>query len=143
MFSLRRALDSSSFWSGKVQVINLDKCCPSTRDFQASFDKVQELCTFGITPSAHPLAFRPYNQFSRLRRSQRLANRIEMASQSRQHAVDGRRQVKNRLRCVAYHNFISRACLDAASTAVSLLHERKDSVLIEGQSRETLLRGMA
>ncbi|XP_065836442.1 myotubularin-related protein 10-B-like [Oscarella lobularis] len=93
--NLRRALDSSSFWSGKVQVINLDKCCPSTRDFQASFDKVQELCTFD--------AVKDWQTESRWLLN--LGNTQWMAG--------------------------VKACLDAASTAVSLLHERKDSVLIE------------
>eukprot|EP00118_Oscarella_pearsei_P007385 m.35913 g.35913 ORF g.35913 m.35913 type:complete len:881 (+) comp32187_c0_seq17:122-2764(+) len=93
--NLRQAMDSSSFWSGKLQVINLDKCCPSTKEFQASFEKLQELCTFESVK--------------------------DWQSESRWILSLGNTQWMS---CV-------KACLDAASTAASLLHERKDSVLIE------------
>ncbi|XP_062516418.1 myotubularin-related protein 10-B-like [Corticium candelabrum] len=41
--SIFQALDSLSF-SGKVHNLNLDKCCPVTREVQTSFGKLQELC---------------------------------------------------------------------------------------------------
>lgn len=50
--SVVQALGASSF-SGKVNIVSLEKCCPTVRDVQTSFSKLQELCLVNSVKDWH------------------------------------------------------------------------------------------